>query len=168
MRLGAILAVGLLAASPALADPVCTKLAWPIDHELALMSAANADTASGAAIAAMAPLGLSLKLATGVSLPAASLKPVDPSKFAGFVTLAAPAAGDYLVSLSNESWVDVIQNGHSIVATDHSGDPNCPGLRKSVRFTLTSAPVILQISNAPADHIRIAFTPWFVGAAPTR
>jgi hypothetical protein len=168
MRLGALITIGLFAASPALADPVCTKLAWPIDRELALMSAANTDTASGTAITAAPPLGLSLKLATGVSLPAASLKPVVPAKFAGFVTLAAPLPGDYLVSLSNESWVDVIQNGHSIVATDHSGDPNCPGLRKSVRFTLTAAPVTLEISNAAEDHVRIAFTPWFVGAAPTR
>ena len=70
------------------------------------------------------------------------------------------------VSLSSEAWVDVIQNGHSIVASDHSGDPNCPGLRKSVRFTLTAAPVTLEISNAPDDHVRIAITPWFVGAAP--
>ncbi|HEY4985530.1 MAG TPA: hypothetical protein VII39_02825 [Bradyrhizobium sp.] len=168
MRLGALIAVGLLAASPALADPVCTKLAWPVDHELALMSAANADTASGTTIAGAPPLGLSLKLATGVALPAASLKSVDPAKFAGFVTLSAPAPGDYLVSLSGEAWVDVIQNGHSIVATDHSGDPNCPGLRKSVRFTLMGAPVTLEISNAPEDHIRIAVTPWFVGATPTR
>jgi hypothetical protein len=166
MKLGAILAVGLFAASPALADPVCTKLAWPVDHELALMSAATTDTASGTAIAGAPPLGLSLKLATGVTLPAASLKPVDPAKFAGFVTLAAPAPGDYLVSLSSEAWADVIQNGHSIIASDHSGDPNCPGLRKSVRFTLTAAPVTLEISNAPDDHVRIAITPWFVGAAP--
>ena len=168
MRRAALIAVGLLAASPALADPVCTKLAWPVDHELALMSAANVDTASGTAVSGAPPLGLSLKLATGVTLPTASLKAVDPAKFAGFVTLAAPAPGDYLVSLSSESWIDVIQNGHSIVATDHSGDPNCPGLRKSVRFTLTAAPVTLEISNAPEDHVRIAITPWFVGAAPTR
>jgi hypothetical protein len=47
-----------------------------------------------------------------------------------------------------------------------SGDANCPDLRKSVRFTLTAQPTTLEISNAPSDHILIAVTPWFWGAAP--
>jgi hypothetical protein len=165
MKLGAIIAVGLLAASPALADPVCTKFGWPVDRERALLTAADTDTASGTAVGGKPPLGIALKLAAGASLPVASQKPADPAKFAGYVTLGTPAAGDYLVSISSVSWIDVIQNGHAVASTDHSGDPDCPGLRKSVRFTLTDAPVTLEISNAPEDHIRIAITPWFVGAA---
>jgi hypothetical protein len=169
MRHAAFLVLAFsLAAAPALADPACTKFNWPVDHELALLRAPQPDTASGTAISASLPLALTLKLATGATLPSPSDKPSDPAKFAGLVTLGAPMAGDYLVSLSGEAWIDVIQDGKPVASTQHSGDPNCPDLRKSVRFTFSGKPVTLQISNAPSDHILIAVTPWFWGATPPR
>jgi hypothetical protein len=154
---GLLLAVA--SAAPAFADDaVCTKFAWPVDHELALLKSPGT-AVSGAALAG-APVAVSLKLATGTALPGPSDKPADPAKFAGFVTLPAPVAGDYLVDLSGEAWVDVIQDGHTVASYMHSGDPNCPGLRKTVRFTLAAKPVTIQISNGPEDHILLSFTPW--------
>ena len=41
----------------------------------------------------------------------------------------------------------------------NSGAKNCPGLRKSVRFNLDAVPVVLQISGAPAESIKIAIRP---------
>jgi hypothetical protein len=156
----------VLAATPALAaDAVCSKFNWPVDRELSLLRAARPDTASGASFAGGPPLALTLKLATGVALPVASERPSDPAKYAGFISISAPKPGDYLVSLSSEAWIDVIQDGKPVASTAHSGDPNCPDLRKSVRFTLSAKPITLEISNAPADHILIAVTPWFWGAA---
>ncbi len=58
----------------------------------------------------------------------------------------------------------MIEGGKPIASAMHSGDPNCPGLRKSVRFTLSSKPVTLEISNAPDDHVAITVTPWFWGS----
>ena len=52
--------------------------------------------------------------------------------------------------------IDLVQNGASLEATDHSGVKDCPGLRKSVRFSVGAAPVALQISGAPADNIKVA------------
>ena len=154
-----------LAAAPALADPVCTKFNWLVDRELALLRAPRPDTASGTVISSGLPLAVTLKLVPGAKLPSPSEKTTDPTKFAGFVTLGAPKAGDYLVSLSGEAWIDVIQDGKPS-RRPCIGDPNCPDLRKSVRFTLSDKPVTLQISNAPSDHILIAVTPWFWGATP--
>jgi hypothetical protein len=168
MMRAALLACGLaVAATPALAaDAACAKFNWPVDRELALLRAPRPDTAPGAAVAGGPPFALTLKLATGATLPSPSEKATDPAKFSGFVTFAAPKPGDYLVSLSGEAWIDVIQDGKPVASTMHSGDPNCPDLRKSVRFTLTAMPVTLQISNAPSDRILIAITPWFWGATP--
>lgn len=156
----------LLAAMPAQAAdaPLCSKFFWPVDHELALLQAVKADTASGTTLAAAPPLAVALKLAVGSALPVPSEKTVDPAKFSGSVAFAAPAAGDYLVSLSAEAWIDVIQDGKPVPSTMHSGDPDCPGLRKSVRFTLTARPVTLEISNGAADRIELVVTPWFWGA----
>ncbi|MEJ1967948.1 MAG: hypothetical protein WDN03_04800 [Rhizomicrobium sp.] len=120
--------------------------------------------ASGTTLPGTPPLAVALTLGTGGTLPVPPEKPADPAKFAGFVRFGAPAAGDYLVSLSGEAWVDVIQDGVPVRSTMHSGDPNCPGLRKSVRFTLDTSPATLQISDGPEDHIGIAVTPWFWGA----
>jgi len=159
LALGCALATAISA--PAFAvDAVCTKFAWPVDRELALLRAPPPEAASGAALAA-APVAVSLKLASGATLPAPSEKPTDPAKFAGFVTLPAPPAGDYLVSLSGEAWIDVIQDGKPVASYSHSGDPNCPGMRKSVRFTLAAKPVTIQVSNGPEDHILLAVTPWY-------
>jgi hypothetical protein len=151
----------MLAATPAFADDakVCSKFAWPVHHELDLLRAPPPEAALGITLSA-APVAVSLKLATGVTLPAPSEKPTDITKFAGFVTVPVASAGDYLVSLSGEAWIEVIQDGKPVESYSHSGDPNCPGMRKSVRFTLSAKPVTIQISNGPEDHILLAVTPW--------
>jgi hypothetical protein len=160
-----LLALALLgAATPALAaDATCSKFNWPVDRELALLAAPRADTASGTVLSSGPPTAITLTLATGAALPTPSERPADPAKFAGFVTLTPARAGDYLVSLSGEAWIDVIQDGKPVASNAHSGDPNCPGLRKSVRFMLNARPVTIEISNGPEDRIQIAVTPWYWG-----
>ncbi len=163
MRLAAAVAsVLLLGATPALAaDAVCSKLAWPLDNERALLNGTVDAFPSGETRKAMPARAISLMLnpSAKAALPIASAKPGDPAKFGGFVILPVAAAGDYLISLSAEGWIDAAQNGAMLTSTAHTGDGNCPGLRKSVRFTLAPGPLTLEISNAPADHIEIAITP---------
>jgi hypothetical protein len=147
-------------AMPALADPPCSKLGWPLVHEQALMKAPAARVTSGAIMGVLPDqaLLLVLKPTADANLPFPSAKPGDPQKFAGYLRLAVPQ-GHYFISLSSEGWIDVYQDGASVASTAHTGDPDCPGLRKSVRFPLTDRPVTLQISNAPAAAITIAITP---------
>lgn len=144
----------MAAMGPALADPVCSKLSWPLDKERALLNGSVDAFASGETRKAMPVRAISLML-----LPVAAARPADAAKFGGFAVLPVAAAGDYLISLSAEGWIDAIQDGVSIASSAHTGDDNCPGLRKSVRFTLAAKPLTLEISNAPADHIEIAITP---------
>lgn len=147
---------------PAFADDaVCGKLSWPLETERALLNGTVDLAPSGATRKAMPDKALSLILNTGdkAALPNAPGKPLDPKKFAGFVILPVATAGDYLISLSAEGWIDAVQNGTALTSAAHTSDEHCPGLRKSVRFTLTASPLTLQIGNAPADHIEIAVTP---------
>ncbi|HEY0107180.1 MAG TPA: hypothetical protein VGB91_13945, partial [Rhizomicrobium sp.] len=117
--------------------------------------------ASGATRKAMPTRAIGLLLDPGakVALPYASAKPVDAAKFAGFVTVPVTTAGDYLVSLSSEGWIEAIQDGAPLTSTAHTGDPDCPGLRKVVRFTLGAKPLTLQIANAPRGAVVLAITP---------
>ena len=142
-------------------DALCSKLSWPLEHERALLNGTVDLVVSGTTRKAIPDKALSLILNTGdkAALPNAPGKQLDPKKFAGFVILPVTAPGDYLVSLSAEGWIDTVQNGVALTSAAHTGDEHCPGLRKSVRFTLTASPLTLQIGNAPADHIEIAVTP---------
>lgn len=162
MRRMLLLALALsLSAVPALADPVCGKLAWPLDRERALLNGTLDAFASGATRKAMPSraIGLLLVPADKVVLPTPAAKPADATKFSGYFTVPAATAGDYLVSLSSEGWIDAIQDGAEMASTTHTGDPDCPGLRKSVRFTFAAKPLTLQIVNAPRGTIAIAITP---------
>ena len=53
----------------------------------------------------------------------------------------------------------VVQSGASIKSSDFSGQKNCPGVRKSVRFDLAAGPATVQISNAPSASIQLAIAP---------
>jgi hypothetical protein len=161
MRRAALIALLLCAAAtPALADPPCSKLGWPLVHEQALMKAPAATVHNGNILGVLPDqaLTLVLKPSGDAQLPYPSAKPGDPQKFAGYLRITVPT-GDYLISLSSEGWIDVYQDGASVASTARTGDPDCPGLRKSVRFPLSDKPVTLQISNAPAATITIAVTP---------
>ena len=159
-KVGAAAFALVLFVTPALADPVCTKLAWNLDHERALLNGQTASVASGATLASLptTALALTLQPGTSVPLPHASQKPTDPSKGTGFFTVHLAQPGAYLVSLSSEAWIDLVQGGNLVASTGHTGDPNCPGLRKSVKFTLAAAPVTLEITNAAANSIVLSIT----------
>ena len=160
-KVGAAVLALVLNVIPALADPACTKLAWNLDHERALLNGPTVSVASGAMLASLpaTALALTLQPGTSVPLPHASQKPTDPSKGAGFFTVHVLAAGDYVVSLSGEAWIDLVQGGNLVSSTGHTGDPNCPGLRKSVKFTLTAVPVTIEITNAATNALALSITP---------
>ena len=63
------------------------------------------------------------------------------------------------MTLSDEGWVDVVQNGARVKSSDFSGQKTCPGVRKSVRFTLAAGPAQLQISNVETNKIVFAIAP---------
>jgi len=62
------------------------------------------------------------------------------------------------VTLSDEAWVDAVQDVRSVGSTRRS---DCAGLRKSVRLDLGIAPFVLQISGVASDLIAVA-----ISAAP--
>ena len=166
MRRLVIAFVAVLIASPALAqEPTgCDKFKWRLDAERALLTSADAiPIASGIGLEGMPPKALALKLE-----PFASAKlPMPPertpkaaSSFAGFVRIdTRPKAGPYLVTLSAEAWVDVVQNGKFVKSSAFSGAQGCEGVRKSVRFDLSAEPFVVQVSGAAADAIKMTITP---------
>ena len=97
------------------------------------------------------------------SPPASSLPPErapKPGAFGGVLKISGlPKAGLYEITLSDEAWIDVVQNGASVKSSDFSGQKNCPGVRKSVRFPLAAGPATVQISNVASASIQVAIAP---------
>jgi hypothetical protein len=60
------------------------------------------------------------------------------------------------VTLSQDAWLDVIQDGRYARSAGSSGRRDCPGLRKSVRFHLQAGPVVLQLSAVESSEISVA------------
>lgn len=115
----ALLAAGLVALSSntAMAEDAspCTSFAWSVARERVTFGAQDLPAlASGSSL----PSGggaaqLTLRPAGEVALPVPSERAAKPDTFAGFVTATVPAAGTYQVTLSNEAWIDVSQDGRS-------------------------------------------------------
>jgi hypothetical protein len=158
-----LIPIAFLIAAPAVAqEPVgCDKFKWPLDHERALL-ASPSQLASGAAMAQpLAAVTLALAPLADAKLPVApSRAPKSPDSYAGFVSVPAlPKAGTYRVTLSAPAWIDVIQSGQAVKSTAFSGASGCAGLAKSVKFELTAAPFIVELSGATAHALGFVVTP---------
>jgi hypothetical protein len=87
-------------------------------------------------------------------------KPRSDQWFGGIIRLPAlNQGGIYQVTLSDEAWIDVVQDGRYARSVGSTGRSDCPGLRKSVRLELRPASFIVQLSAAATDAIIIAITP---------
>lgn len=153
-------------AASAAQDTGCAALLWPVAKEKAAFARADLpEVAAGTALGPWTEQAFVMKL---VPQKAADL-PTPPSgaphakadeTFAGTVAFDAPTeAGAYHVTLAAPAWIDIVQDGKQLPAAAHTGAHDCPHVRKSVRFELTKAPLVLQISGAPTDTIKIALVP---------
>ena len=166
MRKPLFVALTLLAAAPAMAaeEPSgCDKFKWNIDHARAALTAADrAKLNSGSELTALPATAVTIALVA----PADAKLPTPPERapkdgtFAGFAKFPAVAkAGSYTVSLSNGAWIDLVQDGHFLKPTAFSGATDCEGIRKTVKFDLTAAPFVLQISGARENSLSVVIQP---------
>ena len=166
MRKSCLVVLLLLGAAPAWAaeEPSgCDKFKWPIEHERAALTAPDrAKLASGGELAALPSSGITLALVA----PADAKLPNPPERapkegtFAGFTSVkTAPKAGLYTVSLSAGGWVDVVQDGHFLKPKAFSGATDCDGIRKTMKYELSAAPFVLQVSGTKENSVSIAILP---------
>jgi hypothetical protein len=146
----------LVFAAPARAD--CDHFKWSVARERAWFAASPAALpATGGQAAASA--GYTVTLAKDVKLPVPPQRAPKPDTFAAVLAAPQLAPGLYQITLSAEAWIDVAENGKLVTSSDFSGQRDCPGVRKSVRFPLGAGPATIEISNAGADKIMFAIAP---------
>jgi hypothetical protein len=166
MRKSCLAVLLLLGAAPAWAaeEPSgCDKFKWPIERERAALTAPDrAKLASGNELAALPSSGITLALVApaDAKLPSPPERAPKEGTFAGFTSVkTAPKAGLYTVSLSAGGWVDVVQDGHFLKPKAFSGATDCDGIRKTMKYELSAAPFVLQISGTKENSVSIAILP---------
>ncbi len=141
--------------------PPCEQFDWSIKREQAIFGTAGLKSLpSGGSLGE--PGGAALQLVPNASVPFVlppGRQPKSAESFGAILGIALPKAGAYQVTLSNEAWIDVIQDGHALDSTSHSGKRGCADVRKSVRFNLQPGKATIQLSGAPANAIDIAILP---------
>lgn len=165
MKAHLVLAVVLVTASSAWADEPagCDNFKWQVQHERAALSQPNLPKlAAGGDLAGPLPLAVTLALqpAGEAKLPSPPERAPKPDTYSGFGTVTnLPANGIYSVSLSAAGWVDVLQNGVFLKPKAFSGVTGCTGIRKTMKFELTTGTAIIQISGVSAPEINLAIMP---------
>jgi hypothetical protein len=161
---GAVFLIVAASAANAQTAVPCEQFGWPVTRERALFAAATLPTVgSGETIklASTQAVRLKLKRLDEVQFTRApERRPKNPESFAGLLEAdSIQQPGLYQVTLSQEAWVDVIQNDAFVKSTAHSGKRGCAEVRKSVRFELGKGPAVIQISGVDADTIDFAILP---------
>lgn len=142
----------------------CAAFKWPIDKERAAFE--NPDLEKLSSDTSKGPWGkqafaLQLKPAKDIAFPIPLPdKKNPPNTFGGTLSFAAPAAaGPYQITISNHSWIELVQDGAALKPVDHSGAKGCDGIRKSIRFNIGAAPVTLQVSGSTDETVNVSIRP---------
>jgi len=165
MRNSLASAFALVALSASLAhaeEPVgCDKFKWPIDQARAALTASDiAQVQSGGDLASPPSAAIvGLQPLSDAELPKKPERGQKPESFAGFVKVGTLPAGSYTISLSEGAWVDAIQNGAYLKPKEFSGATGCSGIRKTIKFDLAAAPLVIQISGVTKNTIHMALQP---------
>src|SRR5579864_1305671 len=132
----------------------CSGFAWPIERERGWFAAELARTPSGARVVKTdEAFLLALKPTKTINFVFAPERPPKPDSYSGDVVIAGVAApGLYQITLSDKAWIDVFENDVRLKSAAFTGQKDCPGVRKSVRFDLApGSPITIQISNSVKD-----------------
>ena len=167
MRFVLFAVLGLVTASPAFgagtSDP-CAAFPWRLDKEKILLSQAAGTTAyAGSYLDRDPPVGFRLLLTpNGDVAYAHPLEGAGGAKgFGGVLKLGTPpAAGDYLITMSGDGAVNVIQGRGAAPLVDEAVVKDCPSIHQSVKFLLNMHdPLTLQISGSSKNSVNVAVTP---------
>jgi hypothetical protein len=163
-RLGFAAAALIALHPPAFAEDGCGRFAWSLAREQALFAVADKPAVkAGDALPAIPKGAFVLTLQNGADAAFAippERKPKSERWFGGTLRFPAPdKSGIVQVTLSDEAWIDIVQDGRYARSLGSTGRTDCPGLRKSVRFDLQAGPFALQLSGVIFDKTIVAISP---------
>jgi hypothetical protein len=151
----ALLLMPLGLAGPAAGHDGCGRFGWPLTREIELFSdgympAVDASSwlpREGAFALILAPVNSAFYLVTP--------ERGRDDGFGGIVTLQWIAAGRYQVTLTDDAWIDVVQDERRLPVLASVRRTDCPGIRLSLQVELDSKPLTLQFGGAKVRRLGI-------------
>jgi len=144
-------------------EDVCGQFSWSVGREIDLFADGFLPAVESAlSLPKEGVFALLLKSASDVVYPVTPERGRDGS-YGGVVTLERIPAGRYRIILSEEAWVDAVQEGVRLSIRAFSRSKECPGVRQSVQFDVAGEPLTLQVSGASVHRLNIAVIrvwPW--------
>ncbi|MDG4902340.1 hypothetical protein P9217_17660 [Mesorhizobium sp. WSM4989] len=137
------------------ADAGCDAFRWPVTREQALFPSASA-AQSGAALTVGQAADFSLAAVDTIGFEVPPGRAPAAGTFGAMASVTVPAEGELQFSLSDEVWIDVVQDGRAVKSAGFSRAKTCPGIRKSVRFKLSAGPATVQLSGAKKADLKVA------------
>ncbi len=162
LALAAALTLTLLGAGGARSQEkdACDQFKWSVARERGWFASEVKPAADGATIVVGQAYGVALEPADSIAFRLPPERPPKPGGFGATLGVAnIDRPGLYQITLSDEAWIDVIQGEARLKSVGFTGQKDCPGLRKSVRFDLAAGPLTVQISDAARDAIGLAIAP---------
>jgi hypothetical protein len=158
-------AAASLAAMPLLADE-CVDFKWDVSQERGLFAGPATPLTAGTDAKSAPGMQLNhlyeLKLAAQDQVTFAATpgkKSPRTESYAGLVTFKIPTKGSYRVAIDMPFWIDVVQDGALVAATDFQGQHGCNSPHKVVVFELPGTrPFTLQLSNAAPQSVQLTIT----------
>ena len=163
-RVGFVCVIAIALLSPAsAAENGCEKFAWSLARERAWFAAPEkTSVVAGESLAAVPNGAFSVKLQPGSEASFAmppERKPKSGEWFGGMVRLPAlGTAGIYQLTVSDDAWIDVVQDGRYARSVGATTRRDCPGLGKSVRLELGPAAFVVQFSAVATPMILVAIS----------
>jgi hypothetical protein len=157
------------------ADEACAEFKWNVTEERAVFShrphstIAGRDAASAPSMNPQTLYELSLLPQDSVrfAVPPGKKKQLPAGAFAGLVHFRVATAGAYRVSLDQGFWVDIVSGQKLLESSDFTGAHDCSAPRKIVQYNLPAGEdLVLQLSGATKDHVRVALTPAVTATSP--
>lgn len=158
---GLVLALALFGGGAQAQDKTgCDQFKWSVARERAWFAADRKPVASGATIVAGQGYAVTLGPNETVAFHVPPERALKPGGFGATLAVAdIDKAGLYEITLSADGRIDAVQGDALVKSVDYSGQKDCPGVRKSVRFDLKTGPLTIQLSNAPEAAIDLALAP---------
>ncbi|MER8503304.1 hypothetical protein NKH80_11370 [Mesorhizobium sp. M0904] len=136
-------------------DAGCDAFKWPVTREQALFPALPSAQSGGALTIGQA-VDFTLAAVDTIGFAVPPERAPAAGTFGATASVAVPLEGELQISLSNEAWIDVVQDGKAVKSAGFSGMKTRPGIRKSVRFKLAAGPATIQLSGAKKETLKVA------------
>src|SRR5689334_24843463 len=158
MRLAALIAclLPVLAAADAAAEgDNCRNFSWSIGRTIDLFDEPLPTVQSGQSLPKEGVFAVLLKPVADVIYLMTPERGSDGS-WGAMITLESVPAGRYQIALSEDAWVEAIQDNKRLVTFASKRSKECRGVRHSVDVDVKGEPLTLQIGGAHVRRLNIA------------